>query len=417
MKYALTSVLPDVPPGGVSAGIDWGNAGHSVCVLDAAGRIGDEFAVAGDRAGVAALTARLLRAGAREAAIERGDGPLVDALTAAGITVVVITPRKVASLRERHVSSGAKDDGFDAFVLADALRTDRARFRPLAPDSPQALALRAAVRARKDLVGQRVAACNRLRAHLQTAFPGAAGLFSALDSRLSLAFLDAFPSRAAACGLGEAGLAAWLQTVPRRGGAAAPAVLAARLAAAVPGTGHDAHLAAVTRILAGTVAGLAARIGELEDAIAVQLAAHPDAELFLSLPRAGTLRAARLLAETGDCRARYPDARALAGAAGVSPVTRRSGKWVSHEFRHAANANLRDAWCDWAADTRHASPWAAGIYTRARQRGKDHPHAARILASSWITVIWPCWQQRIPYHPAKHRALQELLARPPAATP
>jgi len=31
--------------------------------------------------------------------------------------------------------------------------------------------------------------------------------------------------------------------------------------------------------------------------IAGQLAAHPDAHIFTSLPRAGTLRAARLLAE------------------------------------------------------------------------------------------------------------------------
>ena len=417
MNYAPLRVLPDVPPGGAVAGIDWASAGHVACVVDMSGKVAGRLAVAHDRAGIAALTAWLRRAGAAETAIERGDGALVDALLAAGFTVVVIPPGQVKGLRSRHSSSGAKDDHFDAFVLADALRTDRARLRPLVPDSPQALALRAAVRARKDLVAQRVAACNRLRAHLLTAFPGAAGLFSALDSRLSLAFLDAFPSRASAAGLDEAALAAWLATIPRRGGCAPAAVLARRLAAAVPGTGHDAHLAAVTRALAGTVAALAARIRDLENAVAAQLAAHPDAEVFLSLPRAGTLRAARLLAETGDSRARYPDARALAGAAGVAPVTRRSGKWTSHEFRWAANAHLRDAWTDWAGDSRHASPWAAALYDAARQRGKDHPHAARILACNWISVIWPCWQQGIPYDPAKHRSLQEILARQQQPSP
>jgi transposase len=106
---------------------------------------------------------------------------------AAGLTVVMIESRKVRNLRGRHVSSEAKDDGFDAFVLADALRTDRAWLRPLVPDSPQVLALRETVRARKDLVARGVAVCNRLRAHLQAAFPGAIGLFSVLDSRPSLA--------------------------------------------------------------------------------------------------------------------------------------------------------------------------------------------------------------------------------------
>jgi transposase len=411
MKYAPARVLPGAPPGGVSAGIDWASADHAVCVVDTAGKVKDRFTVAHDKAGLAAMAARLRKAGVSEAAIERGDGPVVDALLAAGFTVVVISPRKVRNLRERHVSSGAKDDRFDAFVLADALRTDRARLRPLVPDSPGVLALREAVRARKDLVAQRVAAANRLRAHLETAFPGAAGLFTVLDSRLSLAFLGAFPSRQAAAGLDEAAIAAWLQGFPRRGNAAPAGVLAARLAAAAPGTGDDPAQAALTRILAAAVAGLAARIRDLEAEIAVLLAACPDGPVFASLPRAGTLRAARLLAEIGDCRARYPDAAALAGAAGVSPVTRRSGKWVSHEFRRHASAHLRDALCDWAGDTRHASPWAAELYDGARARGKDHPHAVRVLASAWTGIVWRCWQDGVPYDPEKHRALQGILAR------
>ncbi len=39
MKYALVRVLPEVPPGGVCAGIDWASADHAVCVADLAGRV------------------------------------------------------------------------------------------------------------------------------------------------------------------------------------------------------------------------------------------------------------------------------------------------------------------------------------------------------------------------------------------
>src|SRR4051812_48107147 len=102
MDYALVRILPEVPPGGVSAGIDWATAGHAVCVVDMAGKVTDRFTVAHDKAGIAALTARLRRAGAAEAAIERGDGVLVDALMAAGFTVVVIPPGRVKGLRSRH---------------------------------------------------------------------------------------------------------------------------------------------------------------------------------------------------------------------------------------------------------------------------------------------------------------------------
>jgi transposase len=415
MKYALIQVLPDVPPGGVVAGIDWASADHAGCVVDMAGRVQDRFTAAHDRAGIAGLIARLRERGAGEVAIERGDGVLVDALLAAGLTVVVIGSRQVKNLRSRYISSGGKDDRFDAFVLADTLRTDRARLRPLVPDTAATLALRSAVRARKDLVAHRVAACNQLRARLLVAFPGAAGLFSELDSPLSLAFLAAFPSRQAACGLDEETLDAWLKTVPARGRPAPAGLLAARLAAAPPGTGHDAAQAAVTTELAGAVADLAGRIKALDAQIAAQLDAHPDAPVFTSLPRAGTLRAARLLAETGDCRARYPDPWSLAGIAGVAPVTRRSGSYISHDFRHNVSRQLRDALCDFADGSRHASPWAAGIYAGARARGKDHPHAIRITARAWVMVIWRCWHDRTGYDPAKHHALQAILTR--QATP
>src|SRR5262249_51498278 len=61
------------------------------------------------------------------------------------------------------------------------------------------------------------------------------------------------------------------------------------------------------------------QIDELEADIREALLAHPDGAVFTSLPRAGTIRAATLLAEIGDCRARFPDDAALAAAAGVPP--------------------------------------------------------------------------------------------------
>ena len=95
--------------------------------------------------------------------------------------MVVISPNQVKNLRGRYGSAGNKDDRFDAFVLADTLRTDRARLRPLTPDSPATVTLRQTCRARKDLVAHRVAVANQLRAHLQIVFPGAVGLFAELD--------------------------------------------------------------------------------------------------------------------------------------------------------------------------------------------------------------------------------------------
>jgi transposase len=415
MEYARLC-LPATPPGGVTAGIDWASADHAVCVVDPGGRVVTRFTVEHTGAGLAELVRRLRRAAASEAAIERGDGPVVQALLEAGVTVVVITPGQLKNLRSRYAAAGNKDDRFDAYVLAATLRTDRARLRPLEPDSPATLTLRAAVRARRDLVAHRVAMCNQLRAHLQTAFPGPVGLFADLDSPTSLAFLARFDCQDRADWLSARRLAAWLASMGYCG-RKDPAVLYQRLTAAPRGaTGdHGTAHARITGALLAVLTSLVTQIKALDAQIAEQLTLHTDAHIFTSLPRAGTIRAARLLAETGDCRARFPTPQSLICAAGAAPSTRKSGKHTTVTFRWAADKQFRDAVCDFAGDSRHASPWAAQLYDNAIARGKTHPHAVRILARAWLYVIWHCWQDHTPYDPARHKALQRTLTQKPAA--
>ena len=166
------------------AGLDWASRLHAVCVLDPDGQVRARFEVphTGELRG---LTRRLVRLGVGQVAIERPDGPVVEALLAAGLEVVVIPGRQVKALRGRYGTAGNKDDRFDAYVLADALRTDGHRLAPLRPDAPQTTALRVVSQARKSLVATRVALANELRANLEISFPGAATLFSDVDSPIA----------------------------------------------------------------------------------------------------------------------------------------------------------------------------------------------------------------------------------------
>ncbi len=161
--------------------------------------------------------------------------------------------------------------------------------------------------------------------------------------------------------------------------------------------------------MVAALAALNEQIHQLEELITDQLARHPDAPIFTSLPRSGTVRAARLLAEIGDARGRFPTPEALACLAGATPSTKQSGKVKVVTFRWAVDKQLRGAVIDFAGDSHHANPWAADLYQRARGRHLDHPHATRVLARAWLHVIWRCWQDRVPYDPAKHGALQRLL--------
>jgi transposase len=265
------------------------------------------------------------------------------------------------------------------------------------------------VRARKDLVRTRVGLVQRLEAHLALVFPGALGLFSRLDSAIAEAFLTRFPSATEAAWLSPRRFDGWLAKQGyggRRGGAG----FHARLIAAPAGVSgpESAALAAITLGYVRTITALREQITALEEGIAEQLAAHRDGAIFTSLPRSGTVRAAALLAEIGDCRERFPTPEALACLAGAAPSTRQSGQHRVVSFRYACDKKLRDALIDFAADSRFDNPWAADIYDRARRRGKRHPHAVRILARAWVDVIWRCWQDGVPYDPARHQALQRL---------
>ena len=137
--------------------------------------------------------------------------------------------------------------------------------------------------------------------------------------------------------------------------------------------------------------------------------AHPDGEIFLSLFRdpKSVVTAATLLSEIGDCRARYPTADALAGDGGQAAVAIESGKRKVACFRWACNKRLRDAFDSLADSTRHWHPWAADHYARAIARGHDHPRATRTLGRALCRVLWRCWQDHVPYDPARHRALQQ----------
>lgn len=409
MKSARNT-LPEEPVNAVTAGLDWARDDHAVSVVNARGQEIARCTIEHTAVGLRDLITLLGRHGAGEVAIERPDGPVVDALLAAGVTVVVISPNQVKNLRGRYGSAGNKDDRFDAFVLADTLRTDRARLAPLTPDSPETVVLRRACRTRKDLVNHRVAVANQLRAHLRNTFPGAVGLFAEIDSPISLAFLARFDTQDRADWLSPKRLGAWLASVGYSG-KKDPAVLHAHLLAAPRGTtGHDATLnAQITQALVALLTTIAEQIKTLSAQISDQLAAHTDQHIFTSLPRAGRIRAARLLAEIGDCRARFPTPEALACLAGAAPSTRQSGKLRTVGFRWACDKQLRDAVTDFAADSRRANPWAADLYHRARTRGHDHPHAVRILARAWLFIIWHCWQNSTAYDPTQHHALQRIL--------
>jgi transposase len=393
---------------GSYAGVDWASEKHDVLVADAAGEKLLAATFAHDERGLRSLCRALVRLRVQLVAVERPDGVMVERLLDAGLRVLALHPNQVAAARDRFRVSGGKSDGFDAFVLCELARTDHHRFRVLEPDSDATKAIRALTRGREDLVGARTALVNQLRAELERFWPGPLGLFSDLHSRISLAFLERYPSPADVHGLGEARVRAFLAR-ERYSGRQKPAQLLVKLKVAPTGRVGERELAIRRQLVCGLVAmikTLNAQITELERQIATAIREHPDGAVFTSLFKGAVITPAELLAEMGDCRGRYPTRDTLAGDAGQAAVAIESGKRKAACFRWGCNKRLRQAFHTLADSSRHHNPWAQDLYAQAIARGHDHPRALRTVGRAWSRIVWRCWQDRVPYDPARHRALQ-----------
>jgi transposase len=395
------------------AGLDWGGQKHAVCVVDEAGGIVDRFEVAHNREGLNTLSKRLARVcppQQLQIAIERPTGLVVDTLLDAGFRVVPIHPNVVKACRPRYGAAGGKHDRGDAYVLADILRTDGHRFRQACPNSDALKGLRALVRSRDDLVAERVAMANQLRAQLESFWHGAASIFAEVDSPIALAFLAKYPTPQSAERLGEKRLASFLGQHGYCGRRTATELLE-RLRSAPVGLAGDCEAEAKGECIRAHVATLLAlvpQIKALSKRIAHEVAQLPGGRIMMSFPRAGQVNAAQIIAEIGDDPHRFLSPDQLAAEAGQVPVTYESGKQRSVGFRWACNQRLRQAILTFADNSRHASPWAADVYCRAMARGCEHAHAIRILGRAWIRVLWRALIDGKPYDPAAHGAAKRM---------
>jgi transposase len=130
---------------------------------------------------------------------------------------------------------------------------------------------------------------------------------------------------------------------------------------------------------------------DLAQAVEEAFPQHPDAEIILSFPGLGVQLGARVLAEIGDDRGRFADARGLKAYAGSSPITPASGKKASITRRWVKNDRLNHAGYLWAFSALRASPGATAHYRRRRD---EHAAAQRNLFNRMLGQMFHCLQRR-----------------------
>ena len=387
------------------AGIDWGATHHQVAAVDDAGVEVFNKRHAHTVDGLNGLVERL--AGLPElvgVAIERSDGIIVDRLHAAGFRVFPVSPRVSARARERHQAAARKNDRFDAFVLAETLRTDGHRWRSLQPSSDLHAELRQVVRHRRQAVESQIMVEAQLREALLAYHPAIVGLFSSVDRGATLAFLRDYPTPRAASLVGEARMARFCSRIGYSG-RVPPAVLVERVRTNLL-SGSDGNVAGhrfAALALADQLELHNNQLRRYNRRIDELLSQHPDREIYLSFPATGRVNAAELCAEIGEDRDRYPTPQVLLAEAGAAPVTLASGKVQRVHIRWACNHRLRSTTTSWAHVLKRIDEPSRSRYLTKMERGATYHGALRSVSASWLRVLWRCWQDGTTYDPARHR--------------
>ena len=401
-------------------GIDWGNSAHQVCVLDRSRQVLVERSVKHSGEGIGKLADELVQLANGEpakiaASIETTWGAIAETLLERGVAVFSINPKQLDRFRDRHTVAGAKDDRRDAFVLADALKTDGFLFHRLRPDVPEIVELRELVRVHEDLKAEVVALGNRLGEQLHRYYPQVLELGSVHTESWLVELVKAAPRPDTVRRLAETDIAAILKrhrirrvtadqvletlgSTPLR---VAPGVVAAceqhitwlipRLKMAqLQRTECDKKLAAM-------LSRLCEPIGNGRKVV------HSDAAILMSMPGVGTIVAATILADASQLIADRDLVR-LRTRCGTAPVTKQSGKSHYVIRRLARNRRLEDAVYHWSRISVQHDPRFGDHYARLRAAGHRHGRALRGVADRQLSILVAMLKNRTLYDPSRWSA-------------
>jgi transposase len=389
-------------------GIDWSEQKHDVTFLNEAGVILTQLTIPHTPTGLLKIETGRQRLGQKRAdclvALETAHNLIIDFLWDHGYPqVYVIPPSVITGSRGRYGQSGARDDRRDSRLIADVLRTDRARLQPWHPDSLLTRQIRAKVSLIDYLTRSKIRLSNRLRAVLVRYYPAALTVFSSLTAQITLHFLKRYNTPDLAAGLTWQEFEAFAREQeyphPRK-------LLAcfARLQQAQPVANQETVLVYQDEVslLADNLLIMVRAKNQAIRELQELFQEHPDHKIFASLPGAGKLLAPALLAKFGDDRQRFATAASVQALAGTCPVTASSGKRKVIKFRRACDREFRHIVQQWAHHSLSESVWANAYWQQTRPRCDSDNHAYRCLGNRWLAIAWKLWQTKQEYDQDYH---------------
>lgn len=391
-------------------GVDWGDRLHQVYIGDEEGKKVKESKVVETVDGLTEIGRWLdeKRAEGFElwAGIEKPAGRIVDFLLDHGVVVFPVNPKTVDRVRDRYRMSNSKSDEFDAYVLAEFVRTDHAHLRALEPSSPKAQELKLLWRDQRRAVRQKTRLLNQLIITLKEYYPRLLEAFGSLDTEIALDFLTRYPTPADLAALKRKQFNRFATQEHHLSKARCEQLWNKLQGAQLPVPEHVVRTKAEwIKVLIEQLRPANKAVKSYEHKVESFFDASPAAPIARTLPgaKSGTLIAG-IWAELGDAPNRWESFRHLQAEAGVVPITKASGKSRIVQFRFACNKHLRYALYWYAFVSLNHSQWAKIYYQRERAKGHAHPQALRALGAKWLKIMFVMWRDHKAYDEKLHLA-------------
>jgi transposase len=391
-------------------GVDWADEFHQIWVGDGEGQKIAEMKVEQNPKGMGEFGRWFHERRAEQielwAAIEKPQGRIVDFLLDHGVVVYPVNPKALDRARDRFRMSQSKSDSFDAYVLAEFLRTDHVHLRALEPDSEQAQELKMLTRDQHRLRRHKTRLLNQIEVTLKEYYPRPLEVFSDLESKIALDFLEHYPTPRA---LSELTRRNWNRFAKREHHLGEERCKELWEKLSQPQLKIPEHVvrakAQLLLVLVIQFKSLTEAVKNYSDKVERFFASMPAAEFVKTLPggKSGTT-VPMLWAELGDAKSRWQSFRHLQAEAGGVPVTKASGKSRVIQFRFACNKLLRYASYWFSFNSLNRCEWANKYYRDQRRKGHSHPQALRALGAKWLKIIFVMWRDHKPYDENFHLA-------------
>jgi transposase len=323
-----------------------------------------------------------------------------------GVVVYPVNPKALDRARDRFRMSQSKSDSFDAYVLAEFLRTDHAHLHALEPNTAEAQELKMLTRDHQRLGRQKTRLLNQIGITLKEYYPRPLEVFEDLETKIALDFLKAYPTPQALSKLSRRG---WNRFAKRDHHLSEARSNELWDKLNKPQLAVPQHVVrAKAKLLLALVVQLEASVkavNSYNEGVQSFFAAMPGAEIAKTLPggKSGTT-VATIWAELGDAQKRWNSFRHLQAEAGAVPVTKSSSKSRVVQFRFACNKHLRHAMYWFSFNSLSRCEWAKKYYRDHRAKGHSKHQALRALGAKWLKIIFVMWRDHKPYDENYHLA-------------